>query len=109
MIGKITRVPLREVWKHEAHDFTQWLEENIEIVSDAIDLDLSNAEREKSAGSFSVDLVAEDHLVSRQVELRRLGQSGVYFKQEAETLRVVRERPRRQPFPRPDPVSDALG
>ena len=24
MIGKISRVPLREVWKHEAHNFTQW-------------------------------------------------------------------------------------
>ena len=60
MIGKIARVPLREVWKHEAYDFTQWLEENIDVVSDVIDLELSNAEREKSAGSFNVDLVAED-------------------------------------------------
>ena len=23
-VSKITRVPLREVWKHEAYDFTQW-------------------------------------------------------------------------------------
>ncbi len=27
MIGKIKRVGLREVWRHEAHDFTTWLEE----------------------------------------------------------------------------------
>jgi len=60
MIGKIQRVGLRQVWKHEAHDFTQWLEENIDVVNDVIDLELSNAEREKSAGAFSVDLVAED-------------------------------------------------
>ena len=27
-IGKIQRLPLREVWKHEVHDFTTWLQEN---------------------------------------------------------------------------------
>ncbi len=62
MIGKLTRVPLREVWKHEALDFTTWMLENIEVVGDIINLNLSNAEREKSAGSFNVDLVAEDDM-----------------------------------------------
>jgi len=28
MIGKIERVPLREVWRHEAKDLTIWLQEN---------------------------------------------------------------------------------
>jgi len=60
MIGKIQRVPLREVWKHEAHSFTRWLEENIDILNDILDLNLSNPEREKIAGDFNVDLVAED-------------------------------------------------
>jgi len=27
-IGKLERVALREVWKHEATDFTQWLPES---------------------------------------------------------------------------------
>lgn len=60
MIGKLQRVPLREVWKHEALDFTRWLEENIDVLSDCIGIPLSNAERERTAGAFSVDLVAED-------------------------------------------------
>ena len=60
MIGKIERVPLREVWKREALDFTTWLEDNIEILNENLDINLSNAEREKAAGAFSVDLVAED-------------------------------------------------
>jgi RecB family endonuclease NucS len=51
---------LREVWAHEAHDFTTWLEQNIDVLNDVIDLELTSAEREKSAGAFSVDLVAED-------------------------------------------------
>ena len=59
-IGRLQRVPLREVWKHEALDFTQWLENNLEVLNESLDLNLISAEREKSAGYFSVDLVAED-------------------------------------------------
>ena len=59
-IGKIKRVPLREVWKHEAHDFTTWLEQNVDVLNSALDLNLVNVDREKDAGDFSVDLVAED-------------------------------------------------
>ncbi len=60
MIGKIERVPLRDIWKHEAYDFTNWLQDNIDVLNDALGLSLSNPEREQSAGSFNVDLVAED-------------------------------------------------
>ena len=59
-IGKLERVPLREVWKHEALDFTQWLQENIDVLNTALDLNLVNVDREQAAGSFSIDLVAED-------------------------------------------------
>ena len=59
-IGKIERVPLREVWPHEAYDLTTWLEENIDVLNHVLDLNLSNVEREHAAGSFSVDLIAED-------------------------------------------------
>ncbi len=59
-IGKLERVPLREVWKHEAHDFTVWMEENLDVLSEVLDINLSNVEREKGTGNFSVDLVAED-------------------------------------------------
>jgi hypothetical protein len=60
MIGKIKRVSLRDVWKHEATDFTKWLEDNLDVLSEAINVKLSNPEREKDAGDFSVDLLAED-------------------------------------------------
>jgi hypothetical protein len=59
-IGRLQRVPLRDVWKHEAYDFTQWLQENIDVLNIALDLNLVNVEREQAAGSFSVDLVAQD-------------------------------------------------
>lgn len=60
MIGKIKRVALREVWKHEALDFTQWLQDNIDVLNEVLDIELSNPEREQSAGAFNVDIVAED-------------------------------------------------
>lgn len=59
-IGKLQRVPLREVWKHEAYDFTQWLQENIDVLNSVVGLNLINVDREQAAGTFSVDLVAED-------------------------------------------------
>lgn len=59
-IGRLQRVALREVWKHEAQDFTQWLGTNIDVLNEALDLNLLSADRERAAGDFSVDLVAED-------------------------------------------------
>ena len=72
-IGKLQRVSLRDVWKHEAYDFTQWLQENIDILNDSLDLDLVTADREQAAGSFSIDLVAEDedgntYVIENQLE-----------------------------------------
>ena len=58
-IQKLRRVKLRDVWKHEAHDFTRWLVENIDVVSEATGVELAGAEPEQSVGSFSVDVVAE--------------------------------------------------
>lgn len=60
MIEKLNRVHLRDVWKHEAHDFTTWLEDNIDVLNEVLDFNLVSAEREKAAGDFSVDLVGED-------------------------------------------------
>lgn len=60
MIGQLRRVPLREVWPHEARDFTTWLQENIDILNTELGINLIGAEREQAAGSFNVDLVAED-------------------------------------------------
>ena len=60
MIGKLRRVPLREVWRHEALDFTRWLEENIDALNEPLALNLVGADREQSVGNFSVDILAED-------------------------------------------------
>lgn len=59
-IEKITKLPLREIWKNEAKDFTTWLSENIDSLAEILDLNLNVTGREKSVGPFSSDIVAED-------------------------------------------------
>jgi hypothetical protein len=46
MIGKIQRVPLRQVTSHEARDFTKWLVEHVDVLNEVLDLTLVDAERE---------------------------------------------------------------
>ena len=75
MIGRLQRVGLREVWEHEALHFTPWLEKNIDVLNDVIDLSLSIVEREQAAGDFSVDLVAEDESGNPVIIENQFGQS----------------------------------
>ena len=59
MVGKLEKVELRKVWEKEASDFTTWLAEHLDVLSEYIDYPLSLLEREKPAGAFSADLFAE--------------------------------------------------
>jgi len=59
-IEKMKKVPLREVWRNEARNFTSWLFDNIEFLGEELDMDLKAIDREGDVGSFSVDIVAED-------------------------------------------------
>ena len=42
MLGKLKKIDLREAWKHEALDFTNWLakDENLSLLSDEIGIGL---------------------------------------------------------------------
>lgn len=59
-IGRIERLQLREVWPHEAQDFTRWLGENLDVLSEELGIELTDAEIEGCAGDFRVDVVARD-------------------------------------------------
>jgi hypothetical protein len=61
-LSKLVNVPLREVWKHEALDFTQWLAlpENLAALGEVIEIELVEAKTEEGVGNFFVDIVAKD-------------------------------------------------
>lgn len=61
-LGKMTKIPLREVWAKEATHFTKWLakEENLSILGKEIDMELELIESESSVGSFSADIYAKE-------------------------------------------------
>ena len=35
-ISRLSKVALRELWKHEAHSFTHWMSENLDFLSEAL-------------------------------------------------------------------------
>lgn len=51
---------LREVWPHEALDFTPWLteENNLVVLADAVGLEITVDETESKVGNFNVDIYA---------------------------------------------------
>lgn len=59
-VSKLEVVPIRDAFRHEAHTFTVWLESNIDALSERIGKELTVLDREKSVGSFNVDLFCED-------------------------------------------------
>jgi hypothetical protein len=86
-IGKLERVELRQVWRNEAQGLTTWLEENIEILNEELGINLQDVERESSAGSFRVDLMAKTEdgriaIIENQLEQsdhKHLGQLLTYL------------------------------
>lgn len=58
-IGKLEPVDLRKMFPDEARDFTPWLQDNIDVLSERLGIELTVVEREKQVGSFSLDLLAE--------------------------------------------------
>lgn len=66
---------LRQIWPHEAANFTKWLakEKNIEMLADAIGIDgIETVEVESSVGDFHVDIYAKGEqgkiIVENQLE-----------------------------------------
>lgn len=58
--GKINKVEVRDIWKKEATEFTPWLADNLDKLSEIIGIDLELVTREAPVGKFSLDLLAKD-------------------------------------------------
>lgn len=61
-LGRLEKIELREIWRHEALDFTRWLakKENIALLSKEIGIDIEVIETEMSVGRYNVDIFARD-------------------------------------------------
>ena len=68
-LGKLKQIELREAWKHEASNFTNWLaeEENLRLLGDAVGFDLKLVQTEAGVGSFNVDILAQEENTGRKV------------------------------------------
>ena len=86
-VGTLHRLPVRDVFSHEAYDFTTWMERNPDALSNALGIELADVKREHTAGNFSVDLFAEDAdghrvIIENQLEAtdhKHLGQVLTYL------------------------------
>jgi hypothetical protein len=61
-LSRLERVDIREVWTNESASFTPWLalEENLELLSEAIGIDLEFEAKERAIGPLSADLLCKD-------------------------------------------------
>jgi hypothetical protein len=68
-LGKLEKVELRNVWKHEALDFTNWLAEleNLTLLSEEIGIDISLIQTEANVGKFNIDILAEEQQTGRKI------------------------------------------
>jgi len=68
-LERLKQIELREAWKSEASDFTNWLaeEENLELLSDEIGLDIKLIQTEANVGKFNVDILAEEENTGRKI------------------------------------------
>jgi len=68
-LGKLEPIPLREAWENEASQFTPWLAqpENIEVLSEALGIELEVTGQEQSVGAFSADILCKDTATGQTV------------------------------------------
>ncbi len=66
-LGQIKPFNPRDKWPHEAHNFTPWLAKNIQLLNDAIGLELEVENTEVAVGPYSADILAKDIGTDRYV------------------------------------------
>lgn len=59
-LSRLRVVPVREVWKHEAYDFTQWMLANADVLADVLGMELELTAAEHPVGGFSLDLIGTE-------------------------------------------------
>src|ERR1043166_3673272 len=68
-ISQLNKVDLRDLWKHEALDFTKWLSQpgNLELLSDEIGIGIELIQTEAHVGRYNVDILAQEENTGRKI------------------------------------------
>lgn len=66
-LGTLRRLSPRQLWSSESADFTPWLAENLQQLSEVIGIELELLQTEAAVGDFSLDILARDLASSRTV------------------------------------------
>ena len=67
-LGTLKKITdLRSIWPHEALNFTPWVAENVDLLADAVGLDITVDETESSVGDFNVDISASETGTDRKI------------------------------------------
>lgn len=59
-LGKLKSINPRDIWQHEAQDFTPWLADNLDLLSEELGLDLELVGMESTVGDFFADITATE-------------------------------------------------
>lgn len=51
---------IRDIWSHEAHDFTPWLANNLHLLGDALGMSLERDRTEAQVGPYFLDILAKE-------------------------------------------------
>ena len=71
-IDRLVPVPIRDVWEDEARDFTPWLAENLDDLSEALGIDLELESTEVRVGPFSADVVLRNASTGKRVVVENM-------------------------------------
>jgi hypothetical protein len=66
-LGQLKLVQLRAKWVNEAYDFTPWLANNIDVLSEAVGIELEVESTEVKVGPYSADILAKDTATGKYV------------------------------------------
>lgn len=68
-LDKLKQVDVREIWKHEATDFSAWLAlpENLDVLAEQLGIEIEPLGTEVPVGRFKIDILAREPNTNEQI------------------------------------------
>ena len=66
-LGKVERVDVKEIWPNEARNFTPWLAGHLDLLGDALGMELDLVQQEAGVGKFFLDILARERITGEKV------------------------------------------